>query len=97
MKSTNIKEPYFSRDIVLFAVGQRTLGRRWKDIRREIGELYKIEPPCERQMLLWFNQWGPQAKSIDSEMPLPAIKARLKHLRGTYRTCPATALTTGRH
>ena len=85
MKTTSIKEPYFPKDVVSFVVAQRTIGRKWKDIQNEIRELHKVEPPCTRQMLLWFNQWGLQAKQSDSETTLPGFRARLLRLKNTYK------------
>ncbi len=85
MKATNIKEPYFSEDVVSFVVAQRSLGRKWKDIRREIGELYGGKTPCARQMLLWFNQWGAQAKAADPENVLKGFKERSDRLRNVYK------------
>ena len=69
----------------MFAVAQRTLGRKWKDIRREITELYKIRAPSDRQMRLWFNQWGPKSKTVGSDTAFPGLRERLLRLQNTYK------------
>jgi hypothetical protein len=84
MSGKEIKSPHYAEAVVMFAVAQRTLGRRWKDIAREITEIHGIRAPTPRQMRQWFYQWGPKSAPAAAS-PYPGLRERLLRLQNTYR------------
>ena len=48
----------FSNEVIAFALTERSRRKRWKDIQNAIKQEFQIEPPTERQMRRWYEEYG---------------------------------------
>ena len=46
----------FGFDLKLFALDERQSGKTWGEIRKEIKEKYKIDPPTVRSLQMWEKE-----------------------------------------
>ncbi|MHC4104639.1 MAG: hypothetical protein ACYSR9_06850 [Planctomycetota bacterium] len=71
----------YPEKVMVFAVSRRLTGEKWKDVREAIRAEFGIEPPTERRMRDWVNNWG-DASSIKAGkyLPFPKVPKRLENI-----------------
>jgi len=65
----------FSEKVIAFALAERSQGFKWRDIRDSIRQVFRIQPPSERQMRNWYYQYGGGSIGTEETVREALIKA----------------------